>query len=70
MSWFLCPSKIIDTHTPLNGRGRIRRCGNGLKNTHKEFRASFVSRNTSLTNTEGFWATTLADTIVRVMVKH
>ena len=27
-------------------------------------------RITSLTNTEGFWATTLAETIVRVMVKH
>src|SRR5208337_3755177 len=32
---------------PWSGRGRTTRCGSGLQNTHREFRSSFVSRNTS-----------------------
>src|SRR5271166_4244772 len=31
---------------PWSGRGRTTRCGSGLQNTHREFRSSFVSRNT------------------------
>src|SRR5208337_5243531 len=34
---------------PWSGRGRTTRCGSGLQNTHREFRSSFVSRNTSVT---------------------